>query len=295
MLLRNSFRAASAQRRRLALACGISVAVVFLHASFAGSAAHHPNGKFAQFAECPLSQQKVNNCFYSVSTDGVVTVGKMTVPLKNPITLQGGSEGADSELKVFGAENGETISKTPQPVRGGLEGIRAPAWWPRWLQKWFDEGIEDGLTRVEATLELAAPATSVKLSVGNLGSGRGTALGLPVRIKLDNPLLGTNCHIGSGEEPLRIDFTTGTSGDLDGTVGQLKLNPEYTLARVKGGRLVNNEFSAPGARGCGGIFSYFVDPLVNSIVGLPSPSGENSAVLEGKFDAGAASAVRESE
>lgn len=287
--------AVKARRCRSALACCASVAVLLVQVSAAGAAAHSPTGKFAQFAECPLSQKKVNNCFHSVSTSGSLRIGKVTVPLKNPITLQGGSEGSGSALKVSEAENGETMSKTPQPVRGGLVGVRAPTWWPSWLQKWFNGGVEDGLTNVSATLELALPAMFVKLSVDNLGTGKGTALGLPVRIKLDNPLLGDNCHIGSDDEPLRIDLTSGRSGDLTGAVGRIKINPEYTLATVRDGRLVNNDFSAPGARGCGGIFSFFVDPFVSSIFGLPTASGENSAILEGKFQAGAASAVKESE
>jgi hypothetical protein len=58
---------------------------------------------------------------------------------------------------------------------------------------------------------------------------------------------------------------------------------------------VNNTFSAPGASGCGGLFSFFVDPLVNSILGLPAGSGTNSAVLEGKLQDAQAVAVKESE
>lgn len=61
------------------------------------------------------------------------------------------------------------------------------------------------------------------------------------------------------------------------------------------GSLVNNSFAAPGAKGCGGIFSFLVDPFVNSIVGLPSPAGTNTAVLEGKLQTAEANAVRESE
>ncbi len=58
---------------------------------------------------------------------------------------------------------------------------------------------------------------------------------------------------------------------------------------------MNNSFAAPGASGCGGLFSIFVDPFVNSLVGLPSPAGTNAAVLEGKLQLASPEAVKASE
>ncbi len=58
---------------------------------------------------------------------------------------------------------------------------------------------------------------------------------------------------------------------------------------------MNNSFAAPGANGCGGLFSFLVDPFVNSLVGLPSPAGTNTAILEGKFQLGVPAAVKASE
>ena len=58
---------------------------------------------------------------------------------------------------------------------------------------------------------------------------------------------------------------------------------------------MNNSFAAPKASGCGGLFSFFVDPFVDSLVGLPSPAGTNAAVLEGKFQLAVAAAVKASE
>jgi hypothetical protein len=273
----------------------IAVLASMAFASMALGASHNPKGEFAQFKECPLNRVTITDCIYSVSSSGSFTVGKKTVPLKNPVTLQGGFEGGGSEVKFFGAENGDTLSKTPQPVPGGLLGIVAPTWWPKFIQDWFNEGISSGFTGVNATVELAAPATSIKLSTENLIFEEGVALGLPVKIKLDNALLGSNCYIGSNAKPVQIDFTTGTSGKLKGSAGSLTFNEAGTLITISGGKLVNNTFAAPAASGCGGIFSIFVDPLVNSILGTPSPSGTNSAILEGKLQDAASSAVKASE
>jgi hypothetical protein len=275
---------------------GLLASLVFT--SLAMASAHHPTGEFAPFGECPLNRVTITDCVVSVSNGGFFTIGKKTVPLKNPVTLQGGFEGSGEELKFYGAEEGETLSKTPQPVPGGLFGITAPTWWPSWAQNWFNNLIDEGFTGVKATVELTGPThglTNIKLNTENLLFEEGTALGLPVKVHLENAILGSNCYIGSESNPVQIDFTSGTSGSLKGTAGEFSANEEFTLLTFSGGRLVNNTFSAPGAEGCGGSLSFLVDPLVDSILGVPAGSGRNSAVLEGKIQDAAASAVRASE
>jgi hypothetical protein len=280
-------------RAKALLAGGMIAAVASLAlAPSALASSHHPKGEFSNFGECPLNNKEVVECIYSLSNGGSFTVGKKTVPLVNPVTFQGGLKESG---EFVAAENGETLSKTPQPVPGGLLGITAPTWWPKFLQDWFNEQINKGFTGVTATVELAAPANKVTLSTENLLFEEGTALGLPTKVKLDNAILGSNCYIGSNSKPIQIDFTTGQSGALHGSAGEFTFNKEFTLVTVSGGSLVNGVFAAPGASGCGGIFSFFIDPLVDSILGTPSPSGKNSAVLEGKLQDGVASAVKASE
>jgi hypothetical protein len=269
---------------------------VMMFASSASASSHNPTGEFKDFGECPLSDEAVVECILSVTNGGSFTVGKKTVPLVNAVTLQGGAKDDGKGGQAFvGAENGKTLSKTPQPVPGGLLGIKAPTWWPKFIQDWFNGLINEGFTGVTATVELAAPATSIKLSTENLLNQEGTALGLPSKVKLDNAILGSNCYIGSNSSPIQIDFTTGTSGSLKGSVGEIFFNEEFTLVTIQGGKLVNGTFAAPGAKGCGGIFSLFIDPLVNSILGTPSPSGKNLATLERKLQSANRFAVEASE
>lgn len=284
--------------KRKLVAGGVTAALVLVLAPSALAASHNPKGEFAQFGECPLNRATITDCIYSVSSGGGFTIGKKTVPLVNPVTLQGGFEGSGESVEFYGAENGDTLSKTAQPVPGGLLGITAPTWWPKFIQDWFNEGINNGLTGVNATVELTGPTkglTNIDLSTENLLLEEGTALGLPVKIKLSNSLLGSNCYIGSEKSPVQIDFTTGKSGTLTGSAGTLSFNPTFTLITISGGKLVNGLYSAPAASGCGGIFSIFVDPLVNAILGLPSGSGKNLATLEGKLQDANAKAVKASE
>lgn len=273
------------------------VAATLVPASQALASSHHPTGEYVQFAECPLNNAAVETCLFSESSGGFFEMGAKTVPLVNPVILQGGlAAGA-----FVPAENGETLSKTPQPVPGGLLGITAPTWWPGWLQEWFNRQINEGFTGVNATVEVAGPATNIKVNTFNLLIEQGTAISLPVKIKLSNPILGSNCYIGSDSSPIVIDFTSGETSPpppnepIHGSAGTFSVNEEGTIVTASGGKLVNNSFAAPGAHGCGGLLSLFIDPLVNSLVGLPSPAGTNTAVLEGVLKSSSAAAVKASE
>jgi hypothetical protein len=199
-------------------------------------------------------------------------------------------------LKFYGATDGNTLSKTPQPVPGGLLGITAPSWWPQFIKDAFNETINNGFTGVTATVELAAPASSIQLSLANTLLREGVALGLPVKVKLSNPFLGSNCYIGSNSNPIQLKLTTGTTSPpppntpISGSSGTFEEIVPGILANANN-KLVDNSFSAPGANGCGGfLLSWAVDPFVDSIVGTPSPAGTNTAILEGTNYLGAVAA-----
>ena len=282
--------------KRLLLA-GALVAALIVPAT--ASAA--PTGEFARFAKCPYTNPVIFACVYAETTSGVFTLGNKTVPIKNPVILQGGVETVIPEtlsgpLKFYGATDGNTLSKSPQPVPGGLLGITAPNWWPSFLKDLFNETINNGFTGVTATVELAAPASSIELSLTNILLHQGTGLGLPVKVKLSNPFLGNNCYIGSNSNPIRLKLTTGTTSPpppntpITGSSGSFEEIVPGVLAD-RNNRLVDNSFSAPGANGCGGLLlSWAVDPFVDSIVGTPSAAGRNTAILEGTTYLGAVAA-----
>jgi hypothetical protein len=279
--------------RKLAAATVMAVLGALALAPTAPASSHHPTGEFAPFAECPLNRMTITDCFYGVTNGGSVTIGEKTIPFVNPITLQGGYEGWEP-IEFFGAENGDTLSKTPQPVPGGLVGVSAPGSWPAPVQAWFNELIGTGFTGVNLTMELAAPATSTTLNLENFLNEEGTALGLPVKFKLSNTILGNSCYIGSNANPIPLELTTGTSGKLKGSVGEISFNEEFTLITLSKTRLVDGLFAAPEAEGCGGEYAEYVDPLIDSIFGLPSASESNSAILEGQIKIASAEAVRNS-
>ncbi len=288
--------------RRALLALVMPLATLGL-ASPALATEHHPTGEFAPFADCPLSTPGLSDCVLAESSAGEFTVGNRNVPIKSTITLQGGftENEVTEELEFHGAEDGNTLSKTPQYVPGGLFNIVAPERLNKEQKERFDEFINKGITGVTETTELAGPASDIGLSTENLLFEKGTALSLPVKIKLGNPFLGSSCYIGSDSSPIVIDFTTGTTEPplpnkpIKGAAGTFEHNPAFSLITLSGGKLVNNSYAAPGAEGCGGRFSSIVDPAVNAELSLPSAAGHNTAILEGKLSTANAEAVKASE
>jgi len=290
-------------RRTLVVAMALLASLAL--ASSAMATEHHPKGKFAPFAQCPTSNKLVELCTVANTTSGEFTVGKKTVKITNPILLQGGlHENEKGELEFFAAENGQTLSKSEETVPGGLLGIKAPTWWPLILQELFNEYvINKGFTGVTEITELAKPASSIKLNTTNLIFEEGVALQLPVKVKLNNVFLGSECYVGTASHPITLNLTTGTTSPpepnkpLKGSAGSLEILEEGSLVVLSGGSLVDNAFPVTeGASGCGGfLFSWAVDPLVNEILGVPSTAGHNTAILNGKLEEAAAAAVKASE
>jgi len=285
--------------KRLLLA-GILAVLMLVPATTASAAL---TGEYARFSKCPYTKTTVELCIYAESKTGSFVLGKKTVPLKNPVLLQGGLEGAEENftkpVTLVAATSGDTLSKTPQPVPGGLLGVTAPTWWPQLLQDLFNETINNGFTGVNATVEIAGPVSGVKVNLSNALFQEGAAFTLPVKVKLDNPFLGSNCYIGSNSNPIKLNLTTGTTSPpppnspISGSPGEFG-EPAFGILALKNNRLVDNAFAAPGANGCGGIlFSWAVDPFVNSIVGVPSAAGTNTAILEGTTYLGNARVIRE--
>lgn len=292
------------RRATLALATAVVAgALVLALAASAYAVEHHPKGEFAIFSDCPLSNVETTTCIVATAEGGEFVIGNEKVPIVNPITLQGGIRRFFSGEETFiGAEDGNTLSKTPQKVPGGLAGLVKCNEIKEFFERLACElTFENGVTGVNATTELAAPATSIGLHTFNLLGATGTALSLPVKVHLENPFLGSSCYIGSNAHPVVIEFTTGTTSPpppntpITGSPGETEFNSSETILTIKKNVLVNNSFAAPGASGCGGIFSFLIDPIVNGKLGLPSAAGHNTAILKGNIKVASTEAVLASE
>jgi len=274
----------------------VAVALMGLAAlGMASSAMAAPKGAFAVFAQCPVHAAEVDACIYSPTTSGYIKLGKQEVPIVKTQVLQGGLlENEPSYVKPLSAAlNGETLTKTPQKVPGGLLGLVECRKISNFIERVLCEGFfENGVTGVNAVTELAAPASSVVLNSAYEQLGVGTALTLPIKVHLENPLLGGECYIGSTKEPIKLELTTGaTSGGPTGKPGTQTTKEGGKILVISGVSLVGNTFTAPKATGCGVLG--ILDGILNEKIGLPS--SKNTAVLNGSVEIANSEFVEESE
>jgi hypothetical protein len=59
--------------------------------------------------------------------------------------------------------------------------------------------------------------------------------------------------------------------------------PGNSITRTTDAARTSSLRTAPAANGCGGLFAFLVNPLVNAIVGLPAAAGHNTAIVSGSF------------
>lgn len=293
---------------------GLAVALLVPLASLGVAApamAKEPTGDFAVFKQCPRFTTGVNFCLYSTIKSGEVAIGKTSVPITNPITLQGGyirNESVHPATETFvAAINGETLSKSPQKVPGGLldlikcNEIKGEGLVEKVLRGSCELVFENGFTGVNATTELAKPASAIGINTSNLLNQEGVALSLPVKIKLENAFLGNECYVGSSSSPVTLNLTTGVTSPpepntpIEGKVGELKFKDEFAFTEIVGTTLVDNAFSVPTASGCGELLSFLIDPVIDSKLELPSAAGKNTAIQNGNENLATAERVIKSE
>lgn len=283
---------------RVALvAAGLSTAM-FVSSSSAMAAG--PTGDFAKFKYCPYTNPNVATCVYSSTTSGSFKIGNANVPITSstPLTLQGGISGFDSTGATtwYNASGADSLVKVPLKVPGGLIGLVDTGGFTGVLISLFNAAVSS-VNDVYATAEQAGPITfSLPAALG----GVGTAVGLPIRVHLTNPFLGSSCYIGSTSNPISLKLTTGTTAPpapntpISGSPGDPPVwTHDFQYATISNLKLVDNSFAAPAASNCGFLLldKLLITAAVNLKEGLPAAAGKNAAILGGSTYLGGASSV----
>jgi hypothetical protein len=288
---------------------GLLLLVPVLGLMFVSSASAAPKGIFKIFSDCPTTEPGVTICSFAETTSGEFAIGKTVVPINKPIVLQGGgiptgNPENENEYFLVPAKDGNSLSKTELNVPGGLldlvncEEIKGNGLLEKLERGTCKAIFENKTTGVTATTELVANAKNPAiLNLPALTNAKETGITLPVRVHLKNPLLGNGCYVGSEASPIQLHLTTGTSGTLKGKTGKEQTPEEkgWEFIRLAENSLVDNTFSAPVAEGCGELFSFLIDPIVDSKLGLPSKAGNNKAILNGTLNVATTEAVIASE
>lgn len=215
-------------------------------------------------------------CLSSSATNGTFTIGHTTLTsgatdLQVGVLNQGGTY-------TTVAPSGGAVVGAPVEIPGGLLGLMCPSNIPI-IADICRQIANDPNNRVTATIQSAGAPTDFNLAAG---TGVGIPIfTLPVKIKLDNPLLGGNCYIGSNSNPILLkpaNLTRPTARvvrfNADGTPST---TGQMGYLSMSGASQGDSTFAVPRASGCGlfGILSGAVDLKQ----GLPSPAGSNSMVL----------------
>lgn len=241
-------------------------------------------GDPSEFNLCPIDFTPPDGdtlvCSHSETTGGQLTIGNSTTTISNnPDTVDLGAF-STSGLGIFGVEvivtptNGLIFGGPAQEVPGGLLGI---------------SGISASINDVTASIELAGTTTPDTVldptamsaffcgggPLGNCLDGPSpySVVTIPIKVQLNNPTLGSNCFIGSDSDPIVLNLVeTSTSSPVLTSGG-----PGGNAIIVSGIQVADNTFAVPGASGCG--LLGVLDDVIDLKVGLPSPSGKNSALI----------------
>jgi hypothetical protein len=282
-------RTATTRRRGIAFTATIA-AMLSTIVSVGSASAVTLKGEWAPFNRCPVENPALLGANYTEGTlavcmavdspSGALTIGNLSLTT-GPSSTQAGVSGVEQVFSAV-APRGSAIVATPVEVPGGLAGLVCP----KGADFKGDICTEAAsrprrLNTVVSTLESAGPPANLNLFAGlEVGVPIVT---LPVKLHLQNPILGPNCYIGSNAHPFLMQPATVSKPatlalmrfDADGTRDdEAGVMYETLLAGIT---LADNTFAVGTATGCG--VGGRLNAAINSTVGLPSPAGKNSMTL----------------
>lgn len=250
------------------------------------------NGGWAPFNRCSVDDpamlasdglKMLAACLTESSPSGSVKLGNLSVATgasDHQFAFVLNQETEESEVI---APPGGVLRDESVQLPGGLRELMCPSsdYGARDVCRSHGWGWDNHSNAVTLTLESAGTPSNFNLFAGLFPGVPFSST--PVKLHLQNQLLGDDCYIGSDAEPIVLQLAnlTAPAGafelfDPDGT-------PDETGAILRLGFLNTSEgassFAVPAASNCGhrGLF----DQAIDSKVGLPSPAGgENSVVFD---------------
>jgi hypothetical protein len=258
-------------------------------ASVGGATAADPtlNGQWAPFTRCPVDAaamlaadgfDKTPQCVVSTSASGSIKLGKTTVVTGRTNLQFGVVQNADGTSTVVAPPSGALVADSAT-VPGGLLGLMCPSDIP--VITGICQTLSDAkLNKITATMESVGAPYAFDQTAGVLKDM--PIIALPVRIHLQNPLLGDKCYIGSASAPIllrpkNLDYPAFGMSFFQGD-GTLDEAGEMSRIDLTGAPQNDSSFAVPAASGCG-LNIGLINAAVNAKTGLPSAAGNNSLTL----------------
>lgn len=245
------------------------------------------NGGWAPFNRCPVDDPRMLSadgatnialCMSVSSPGGSVTIGKVTLPIGGSNFQAGGiaNNEAEGAVTLVSPRGGAAVG-SPLQLPGGLQALVCPSSSPG-LRAFCRARPYGFLNSIVMTMVSAGEPSNF-----NLAAGAGTGapiLTLPLKVHLENPLLGGHCYIGTDSEPIVLHAANLSPPTLgfenfagDGTRGN---GGPLTALLLNGAAQSDTQVAIPGVHGCG--VGGLLDKLIDGHIGLPSPSGDNAIV-----------------
>ena len=168
---------------------------------FAGDRAGETDRRLHQkFAQCPYKNLEVKKCIYSVDQ-----IRRSRARLEESADRQPGrpagwlrETGEEGVLDIL--RRHQWCARSPKPPSRFRAAWRGSSTAKKskilFLRISCEVTFENGVTGLFSTLELARPASEIRISENNLAGEAGVALKLPVKVHLENPFLGSGCYVG---------------------------------------------------------------------------------------------------
>ncbi|MER5839823.1 hypothetical protein ABT099_05810 [Streptomyces prasinus] len=274
-------------RAGLATVSALTALGAFVSMGTATAAETALNGEWAPFTRCPVDApamlaadglQKTPQCVVSTSASGTIKLGKTTVVTGKTNLQLGVVQNADGTSSVVAPSSGALVADSAT-VPGGLLGLMCPSDVPviTAICKTLDDAT---LNKITATMESVGTPYAFDQTAGILTDM--PIVALPVRIHLENPLLGGKCYIGTAANPILLRPENRTYPEFgmsffrsDGTPDEAG---EMSRINLTGATQNDSSFAVPAATGCG-LNVGLINAAVNAKTGLPSAAGNNSLTL----------------
>ncbi|HEY4276691.1 MAG TPA: hypothetical protein VGM91_00650 [Conexibacter sp.] len=240
--------------RKRALGIGAAIAAATTIGVSASAEAAFPN-----FSGCNQSITDFGGCLNIQSRSGSLDIKGFTVPLGDSIEVRGSVTQPDAGFRFTAARGTSGFIARPIQVPGGILGIDFPI---------------PG-NAVTATAVLAGSPSDIRVDLPTI------SLSLPIKLELQNPLIGPLCRIGTDSNPVHLNLITGTTNPappnrpITGAIGTSNISA--TGITITGNVNVDNGFAIPGASNCG-LGIGLINTLIDAKLKLPSAGGNNTMI-----------------
>ncbi|MET8578403.1 hypothetical protein [Streptomyces sp. NPDC005012] len=257
--------------RSLGTAAAGLTALLALQTTPAGAAEAPLAEPYTGMETCPVGSALLTQadnrqvgCVHTTIGSGSFSIGDYTVPVGAPMEIDFGFRWSAEGPRGDTGTSQPNIYDTTAATDGLLEAPSTEAPLPGLSNFW--PGVTSANVKVE-------PAGDIKnftpLAVGS----QLPIFELPIKLKIEHPLLGSKCYVGTDSKPIVLQAVAPNRPQLSQVLDP-NGNSTVTL-KMLDGTLVDEDFAIPGASRCGLLTLGESNWIVNSLFDLPSASGNS--------------------